>query len=152
MTKEEIKALIASQFTGQGNQIGIGEGGLEKVLNAIVDALPGAGTQALPVLEVTPFDQDDVTTEAELLAKFKLNGEAISSIEDLFALAGTTFIIKHEDYYGYPCLSLNEHSDSGKALTIIAGTNYKDYGVFEIFISEIEYSASYVNFRTSPIN
>lgn len=42
MTKEEIKALIATAIAGQGTNVD-GGGQLPNILNAIVDAIPEAG-------------------------------------------------------------------------------------------------------------
>ena len=56
---------------------------------------------ALPILNVTTFHQGDVTTLEQFYTKIKLNGENITSLDDIIALKGKSFIITEQDEQQY---------------------------------------------------
>lgn len=74
MTKEEIKALIATAIAGQGTNVD-GGGQLPNILNAIVDAIPEGGG----VLQINGLYEDgDFTPDAGQPTK----AEAIAAFND----------------------------------------------------------------------
>lgn len=97
MTKEEIKALIDAKIAGQGSAVDVGSA-LPAILNGILDLAVSGGERTVIECDET-FEQKSAQYA---LGRIKINGNPVSSIEDIKrAISGNTIITFPSDYSGY---------------------------------------------------
>ena len=78
MTKEEIKALVNAKIAGQGSAVDVGSA-LPAILNGILELAASGGERT--VIECTETFERKSAQYA--LERIKINGNPVSSIEDI---------------------------------------------------------------------
>ena len=171
MSKQTIKDAIAQNITGQGNQIDQ-SGQLGNILNAMVDEIPApapAQEQAdwnesdnnspayiknkpdlsVPILEVMNFDIGDVDTLEQLYPYIKLNGQNITSLQELTALQNKFFLVTRRGYNDglravqFSATSNQIYLQAGVITSSFGGAGLEVY--MNLYLDSISYSSILFN-------